>query len=240
MHWFSSSSPCMIGIKAVWVSGEAFTNSTEKVKTKKSTTVIKFRMLRVVWKLLHKAGSFYVVRIETELLLDAYPKTSAESAGSIYRYLESNLCRGSNSRASKICILELESQAAETWWKGKSVAGHWDSCFSREQVSLAGCPSHGWHFLSRLYAATVSDLVSQLLSAPAFHITSIFCSLDQKTYTYMMDRALTISTADTSVPTWAHSRLLLQQPPLSPSSPPQENMPLLFIEWVVQGGKTQI
>lgn len=109
-----------------------FANFSEKVKTKKSTTVIKFEMLRPVQKLLHKAGSFYAARIETEPLLKSHPKTFAESTCNIVcMYLESNLCRGSNSRASRICILELDREPGcrdMMERKKKSIAGHSNPC----------------------------------------------------------------------------------------------------------------
>lgn len=186
-------------------------------------------MLRPVHKLLRKAASFYAARIETEPLLKSHLKTFAESTCNIIcMYLESNLCRGSNGRASEICILELDREPG-----CRDVMRREKEIYSWPLRSLlqhgTGVTWGGSLMTDIFLSATASDLADQLLSAPVFYITSVFRSLDLKNV-HIHDRPSSEDRQQTKV---SHHGLTLgscsNNHPFPPPRPPGETC-LLFME----------
>lgn len=179
-------------------------------------------MLRPIQKLLHKVGSFYTARIETEPLLKSHPKTFAGSTcNTICMYLESNLCRGSNNRASYVCILELDTEPAcrdMMKRKKKSIAGHWDPCYSMGQAPLEWGLSDWLSVKALGYNCIWFGWIIVISSCFMHHICILVTGFQNLC---IHDRH---SSEDTGkrhwcIPLWTHIRLLLLEsllfPPLS-------------------------
>lgn len=193
-------------------------------------------MPRPVQKLLLQAGSCYAARIETETLLKSHLKTFKESTCNIIcTYLESNLCRGSNGRARHICILEVDREAGcrDMMKREKtSIGAHLDPCCSMGQMSLGRGPSMTDIF-HQSFSLQLHWFGWKLLSVPAFYTTSVFCSLDLKTCTYLRHTSEDIGKKHGCPTTGWHLDPAPIATPFSPLFP--RDTCLSFTEWAAQG-----